>query len=184
MEMTLFMITCQERGCTHTFYSNSSEHTICPNCGKESLVYEGDSVEVEIPFRLTSGYLEVAIESKEDLAVALVLANASLTNQECVARYDDCVGFRLNLGCSNFLEEMIAKFGCDTVESFKTWVEEIDGIHAKLIYDPIFPCIEREHYVDESGDLYESGWMSHRDSQLIQQWIQDNPEQVELLLKK
>lgn len=183
MEMTLFMITCQERDCGHSFYSSSREHTSCPSCGNSSLVYEGGSIEVEIPFRLTEDYLDVAIESKEDLALAVVIANAYLTDSECVARYEDCSGFSLDLENTNFLEEMVAKFGFETLEEFEDWVEDIYDVHAHLIYDPIFPCIERDHYTDESGDLFESGWITSRDSQIFYRWIQNHPERVESLLK-
>ena len=35
--------------------------------------------------------------------------------------------------------------------------DELNEIHALLIHDPVFDCIERESYTDEYGYLYESG---------------------------
>lgn len=186
MELTLFTIICQHEDCGYTFISNSEEHRLCPYCGEENVVYDDGIMTIEVPSSQeeVEDYLNYAIESKGDLALAVILANASVVGDSCVARFDDYQGFRLNLTESDFLNQMIAQFGLTSMDEFEEWVEEeVYDIHASLIFDPVIEYVSRDHYVDESGNLFESGHIEMADSEAIYEWIQNHPEQVNQFLK-
>lgn len=186
MELRLFKIHCLEHGCGYVFISSSEEHRFCPCCGEENVVYDDGVMTIEVPSSQeeVEDYLNYAIESKGDLALAVILANASVVGDSCVARFDDYQGFRLNLTESDFLNQMIAQFGLTSMAEFEEWVEEeVYDIHASLIFDPVIKYVSRDHYVDESGNLFESGHIEMADSEAIYEWIQNHPEQVNQFLK-
>ena len=186
MELTLFTIVCEHEDCGYVFISSSEEHRFCPCCGEEEVTYDDGVMTIEVPSSQeeVADYLNYAIESKGDLALAVILANASEVGDSCVARFDDDQGFRLNLRESDFLNQMIAQFGLASMDEFEEWIEEeVSDIHASLIFDPVIKYVSRDHYVDERGNLFESGHIEMADSEAIYRWIQTHTEQVHQFLK-
>lgn len=182
MELKLFNIVCRNKECGYSFVSSSDEHTSCPSCGEECIEYSNDMMTAET-YDVFESNIDLLMEDKKAVLAGILIASSYATCDDTIARYDDNAGFRLNLKSSEFIDDMVKllklKSTSDLIEMI---YDEFGDIHASLIYDPIFECIERESYNDEDGNLYESGYIKHSTAKKFYNWIKNNEAEVLELL--
>lgn len=183
MEIILFKIECKNEECGFESLTTSTEHMNCPSCGEETLEWSNDSIVAET-YDLFNSDIENLIEDKRDLLAAVVIASSYISGDCVIARYEDNTGFQLNMRSSEFIDEMVKLFKLKSEdELIKMIHNEFQDIHASLIYDPIFECIERDNYSDIYGDLYESGSVSPSIAKKFYTWIKNNKSKiVEMLM--
>ena len=183
MEIRLFKIECKNEECGFESLVTNTEYMSCPSCGEETLEWSNDSIVAETCDVFNSD-IENLIEDKRDLLAAVVIASSYINGDCVIARYEDNTGFQLNMKSSEFTDKMVELF---KLKSEYELIEMIHGefqdIHASLIYDPIFECIERDNYSDIYGDLYESSSVRPSIAKKFYTWIKDNESKiVEILM--
>ena len=182
MELKLFNVVCKNEECKYSFVSSSDEHTSCPSCGEECIEYSDDTITTETNDVFESN-IDLLMEDKKSLLAGVLIASSYISDDDVIARYDDNAGFRLNLKPSEFIDDIIKLFALKSESDLtKLIYSEFGDIHASLIYEPIFECIERDSYTDEYGDLYEWGYVKNSTAKKFYNWIRNNEAQVLELL--
>lgn len=187
MEIRLFKIECKNEECGFSSLIESTEHMNCPNCGEETLEWSSDSIIVETYDIFKSDIYEL-IEDKRDLLAAIIIASSYVSGDSVIARYEDDgenAGFGLNMRTSEFVDEMVKLFNLKSEDELVSLIyNEFGDIHASLIYDPIFDCIERDSYSDIYGNLYESGSVTPSIAKKFYQWIKENKGYIAEILNE
>lgn len=185
MEITLFKVICNNCECNTQFMTNSTEHTICPNCGEESIHYENDTIVATYNEKTDYSTL---IFNKVEALVGILIASTYSSGDCVIARYDDNQGFRLNLKQSTFTDKILEILNLSSINDLNSLIyDELDKqyeIHSVLIYDPIFECIERESYTDEHGCLYESSEVIPSIAEEFFNFILENSDSISKIFKK
>lgn len=180
MKVTLFTVICKNSECENQFMTSSSEHTLCPCCGEESIEYLDDTVVATYNEKKD---LTEAMSDKRDVLTGILIASTYISNDCVIARYDDNQGFRLNLKESDFTDDIVKLLNLSSTNDLISMIyDELGEIHALLIYDPVFDCIERESYTDEDGCLYESGEVRPSIAEEFYDWISDNHDYIKEIL--
>lgn len=184
MEIKLFSIKCKNEECGFESLITSTEHMNCPSCGEETLEWSNDSIVAET-YDLFESDIDGLIEDKRDLLAAIVIASSYISGDCVIARYEDNSGFELNMRTSEFTDEMVELLKLKSEDELVSMIhDEIIDIHASLIYDPVFTCIERDSYSDSYGDLYESGSVRPSIAKKFYNWIKDNkPQIIDMLIE-
>ena len=180
MKITLFTVICNNSECEHQFMTSSSEHTLCPCCGEESIEYLDDTVVATYDEKED---LTEAMSDKSDILTGILIASTYVSGDCVIARFDDNQGFRLNLKESDFTDDIVKLLNLSSIDDFISIIyDEIYDVHPLLIYDPLFECIERESYTDEEGCLYESGEVRPSIAKEFYDWILNNHEYIKDML--
>lgn len=175
MEINLYTVTCNNDECGHEFMTSSTEHSTCPSCGEENITYSNDSV---VATYTKKDNLDEILDDQESILLGILIASSYISNDYVIARYDDNSGFKLNFKESNFTDDMVKLLGLSSFNELVSLIFDTFGedIHAKLIYDCRFSCIERDSYSDEYGALYESGEVYSSDSKEFYNWINSHKD--------
>lgn len=183
MKFNLFVVMCQNEECGHEFVTNSGEHTSCPACG-DNIVYSNDSVEVETNEMFESDIASF-MSTKEGALVGVLVSLAYINGADTIARYDDNIGFRLNIKNSEYTKKVLEKINIKSISELEDLVDEtIEDAHESLIIEPVIDCIERSSYCDEDGTLYESGEINFASAKKFYKYLESHNYSIAELLSK
>lgn len=177
MEFKLFNVSCKNEECGHSFVSSYSEHIVCPSCGEETLNYSSDAITVYSNDIFFDDIDEI-MEHEDNVLTGVLIASSYISDDETIARFDDYEGFRLNLKESDFTDKIVKLSGLSSINEIEDFILANSDCHSDLIYDPIIPCIQREHYSDEEGYLFELGYVCSSQSKKVYKWIKENMDYV------